>query len=218
MNTDGFTIRSINDNEINKAADLLSAAYYDDIFFKWCVDNDKDRLKIVADYYKVYLNSRGCIAHVAESHKKGIIGVSVWLPHDTDEDMYKEIELVAGANALQFRAVAEKSHKNEPSNGPFYQLVGFGVLKEEQGKGFGQALIKHYLDILDEAGIPTYLEASTPYYGGGVYGKFGYKPFGELMYFSDTAVLYPLYREANQALNAKRSIIGWGKHEWLNLF
>ena len=197
MNVYDFTVRPINVDEIDKVADLLATAYYHDLFFKWCVDNDEDRHKIVAGYYKVYLRSRGCVAHVAENPDMGIIGASVWLPHDFDASIEEEIERVVGAaNAPMFRAVAEKSHKNEPTDGPFYQLVGFGVLKELQGRGVGHALLKHHLDILDQAGIATYLEASTPYHGGGVYGKFGYKPFGELIVFTDTAVLYPLYRPA----------------------
>ena len=195
--THNFIVRDTSPNEIDIVANLLAKAYSRDIFFKWCVANDDERHKVVADYYKVYLRSRGCVSHVAESPDSGIIGATVWLPHDADTSLYEEIENVVGpANVPMFREVAERSHNNEPSDGPFYQLVGFGVLEECQGKGVGHALLKHHIDILDQAGIPTYLEASTPYHGGGVYGKFGYKQYGELMYFTDTAVLYPLYRPA----------------------
>ena len=197
LKTLDFIVRPISTAEIDQAADLLAAAYYHDVFFKWCVDSDEDRHKIVANYYKVYLRSRGCVTHVAENSDTSIIGASVWLPHDADASIYEEIENVVGAaNAPMFREVAERSHRNEPTDGPFYQLVGFGVLKEFQGRGVGHALLKYHTDILDQAGIPTYLEASTPYNGGGVYGKFNYKQFGELMFFTDTAVLYPLYRPA----------------------
>ena len=189
-------LRLIDSKEIDKVADLLATAYYDDIFFKWCVPNDNERQKVVSDYYKIYIGSRGCISHVAESIR-GIVGATVWLPHDTEEGIYKDIEKIAGKNAPQFTSVAEKSHKNEPKNS-FYQLVGFGVSKDNQGKGIGQELIKYHLNILDPLGIPTYLEASTPFHGDGIYGKFGYEPYGELMYFTNTAVLYPLYREAKK--------------------
>lgn len=192
-----FIVRPIRADEIDKAADLLATAYYDDIFFKWCVDRDEDHQQIVAEYYKVYLRSRGCMACVAESAEMGMIGASVWLPHDADASLHEDIERVVGAaNVPMFREVAERSHANEPANEPFYQLVGFGVLKEVQGRGVGHALLKHQLDIFDRAGVATYLEASTPYHGGGVYGKFGYQLFSELMVFTDTAVLYPLYRAA----------------------
>ena len=220
MKINGFTIRSIKVDEIDEVSELMAAAYYSDIFFKWCVDNDSDRCKIVSDYYKVYLRARGCVVHVAENSNGDIIGASVWLPHDTDASIYEEIEKVVGiANAPMFNAVAENSHMSEPPMRSFYQLVGFGVLAELRGAGVGYRLLKYHLDILDELGIPTYLEASTPYYGGGVYGKFGYRPVGELMVFSETAVLHPLWRHANtKAATAptslKNDMVRFGGLNW----
>jgi len=193
-----FTIRPLTAPDIEKAAALLANAYDKDIFFKWCVPQDEDRLKIVADYYKIYLRSKGCVAHAAVGANEEILGATVWLPHDADAGMYEEIEKAAGIYAPNFAAVADKSHANEPTEHPFYQLVGFGVSEKAQGRGIGQGLLKYHLDLLDERGIPTYLEASTPFYGGGVYGKFGYAPFGKLMHFTDEAILYPLYREAKK--------------------
>jgi len=214
-----FNIRPIKPEEIDTAAELLAAAYYDDIFFKWCVDDDSHRSKIVSEYYKIYLSSKGCVAHVAQSSDSDmeIVGVSVWLPRETEEGMYEAINNVVADYAPQFDAVANRSHMNEPITGPFYQLVGFGVAKKLQGIGLGHALLKYHIDILDKAGIPTYLEASTPYYGGGVYGKFGYKPFGELMVFTDTAVLYPLYRQAKEtSINKKTAFIYDESYFWHN--
>jgi len=204
-----ITVRPIRPKEINEMASLISAGYYDDIFFKWVVESDKDRHKIVTEYYKVYLNARGRMAYVAESAANGIVGASVWLPHDTDPSVYDEIDAAAGIYADRFRAVADWSHLSEPPMTPFYQLVGFATVKEAQGKGAGAAMLKYHLDIMDEMGISTYLEASTPYHGKGVYAKFGYQPVGELMVFTDTAVLYPLWRPAQ-----KRQQVSFGDYTW----
>ena len=195
-----YTVRPIKQDEIDKVADLLSAGYYDDIFFKWSVDDDTRRFKIVADYYRIYLRTAGCMAYVAEKPDKDLIGATVWLPHDTDPGAYDEINKVAGEFAPQFQAVGHKSHLSEPPTHPFYQLVGFVTLREYQKKGVGGAMLKYQLDILDKMGIPTYLEASTPYFGGGAYGKFGYQPIGELIVFTEAAVLYPLWRPVKSEL------------------
>ncbi|MCL2528595.1 MAG: GNAT family N-acetyltransferase [Defluviitaleaceae bacterium] len=199
MSTPDYIIRPINPSEISKIADLLSTGYYHDKFFKWSVDCDASRHKIVADYYKVYLSAVGCVSHVAVAPCGEIVGATVWLPHDTDAGIYDEIDKVVGEYAPQFRAVCDRSHDSEPPMAPFYQLVGFVVTGAVQGRGVGGALLKYHLDILDKKGIPTYLEASTPYFGGGVYGRFGYQQVGELMVFADTAVLYPLWRPAGGA-------------------
>ena len=222
-----FTVRPVRQDEIDKVADLLSTGYYDDIFFKWTVDDDALRFKIVADYYRAYLRTAGCMAYVAEKPDNDLIGATVWLPHDTDPGTYDEINEIAGKFAPQFQAVGHKSHLSEPPMQPFYQLVGFVTLREYQKKGVGGAMLKYQLDILDEKGIPTYLEASTPYFGGGAYGKFGYQPIGELIVFTETAVLYPLWRPVkskllesdvnDQARSCFSSKTNFGGHDFLVL-
>ena len=149
------------------------------------------------------------MSHVAEG-PDGIIGATVWLPHDVDASIYDDIDRAAGEYAQQFRAVADRSHDSEPPIGPFYQLVGFVVAAEARGLGIGGAMLKYHLDILDTQGIPTYLEASTPFFGGGVYGQFGYQQVGELMVFADTAVLYPLWRPAR----TPNPLMCFGGYNW----
>ena len=199
-----LNIRKMKPEEVNAVAAFFSAGYYDDIFFKWVVPPDDRRLEIVTNYYKAYLNARGAYAYVAEEN--GImVGATVWLPHDCDASLYDEIDAVTGEFAPNFRAVADASHENEPKNTAFTQLVGFVVDKKHRGRGFGKALLNAHLSAMDAQGIPTYLEASTPFHGGGVYGKFGFKLYSDLMVFSDTAVLYPLWRDV--ALSENKFLI-----------
>jgi len=188
------TVRPIKTEEIDRIASFIATGYNDDIFFKWCVNHDKDQHRIVTEYYKVYLAAKGCIAHIAENSSGELVGATVWLPHDVDASIYDGINEAVGIHADNFQEVADKSHANEPTDVPFYQLVAVVTDKKVRGQGIGAALLKHQIDYLDGLGISTYLEASTPYYGGGVYGKFGYQPFGELMVFAEDIVLYPLYR------------------------
>ena len=189
-----IAMRPVSVNEIPTLANFISTGYYHDKFFKWCVPDDSMRQKIVANYYEIYLSEAGCVADIAEDKSGTMIGATVWLPHDVGGGMYDEIDRIVGEFAPQFRAVSDASHANEPKDMAFYQLVGFVTAKEAQGQGVGTAMLKHNLDKFDAQGIPTYLEASTPYHGGGVYGRFGYRPFGELMVFNKNVILYPLWR------------------------
>ena len=167
-----INIRSIRPDELDFTASFISAGYFDDIFFKWVVPSDLERLSVVKNYYKEYLMAEGAHIYVAEEHGN-MVGASVWLPHDVDSSLYDKIDNAVGEFAPNFRAVADLSHENEPKNTAFTQLVGFVVDKSRRGRGIGVALMKAHLDIMDELKIPTYLEASTPFNGGGVYGKFG---------------------------------------------
>jgi len=204
-----YTIRPMRHEEIDEIANLIAAGYGDDIYFKWVVESDKDRHEIITNYYKAYFQAKGHVTHVAETPSKKIIGATLWLPHDMESSVYDEIDRVAGDYKDRFRAVSDNSHMSEPPMTPFYQLVGFVVVKEAQKQGIGAALLKHQIDHLDKLGIPTYLEASTPYYGGGAYGKFGYQPVGELMVFAENAVLYPLWRPASKAQQVEFGGFTW---------
>ena len=191
-----FKITTIKTKEIADVAEFISRGYFDDIFFHWVVPSDADRLKIITDYYIAYLSAPGCVSHIARSNEGELVGATVWLPHDVDASVYEEIDKCAGIYQSNFQEVADKSHANEPTEWPFYQLVAVVTKKEKQGLGIGGALLKEQIDHLDAIGVGTYLEASTPYHGGGVYGKFGYQFYSDLMNFADGIALYPLYRPA----------------------
>ena len=185
----------MNHNELENIAKFIARGYFDDIFFKWVVPSDTQRLVIVTEYYKVYLGAEGAHIYVAEANGV-VVGATVWLPHDVNPAIYDDIDTATGEYAPNFWAVADKSHESEPKNTPFSQLVGFVVDETQRNQGVGTTLLKAHLDIMDTQGIPTYLEASTPFNGGGVYGKFGYTQYKELLVFSPQAVLYPLWRPA----------------------
>ena len=192
-----FTIRTKRENEVEKIADFISRGYYDDIYFHWVVDDPADRHEIVKAYYIEYAGATGAVVHVAETDKGEMVGASVWLPHDLDQSVSKRVYEKAGKYAPQFKEVGKKSVAScPPIDEPYFELVAVVTAKHMRGKGVGAALLKYHLDILDEQNIPTYLEASTPYHGDGLYAKFGYQQCGELLVFTDTAVLYPLWRPA----------------------
>jgi len=199
------TIRRLKSEEISEVASFIATGYQDDIFFKWVVPNDEDRHGVVTEYYKIYLGATGAMAYVAENDQGITVGASVWLPHDVEVTIYEEIDRVAGIYAPQFQAVANASHDSVPAEGAFYELVGFVTRKDLQGQGIGYQLLKAHLDAMDAEGIPTYLEASTPFHERSVYRKFGYNHHGDTIVFEDDAAfLYPLYRPVKEVdSNAK---------------
>ena len=204
-----FKVRPIKDGEVEKIASFISGGYYDDVYFHWVVDKIEDRHDIVKAYYVEYASAPGAVVHVAENASGELIGPSVWLPHDLDPEVSKRVYEKAGEYAPQFKQVGHKSSNSCPDMEPFYELVAVVSAKTARGTGVGAALLKYHLDILDEKGIPTYLEASTPYHGDGVYAKFGYQQVSELLVFAPTAVLYPLWRPARPIHRANFAGATW---------
>ncbi|MCL2399049.1 MAG: GNAT family N-acetyltransferase [Defluviitaleaceae bacterium] len=229
INDREITIRSAEKEDIDKAADILGTSFYEDPFFVWAIETPSDRHKTVANYYRLYMNLGLDITHVAETPDKSIVGVSIWLPHDAkDSSIDEKVEHAVGEYASRFRIFGEKSHANEPPSAPYHQLLGFGVLPVAHGLGVGSALLKYHHNKLDKLGIPTYLEASTRYSAGGVYGRTGYQPIGEPIFLTEGVDLFPLWRpapEQAQALHAHEtdhddiysvvgSLIKFGRYDW----
>jgi len=181
--------------EIDDIAAFISAGYDDDIFFEWVVPSAERRHSVVKSYYAKYLSAKGAFVYIAEENGT-TVGAACWLPHDVDPTLYDKIDAATGEFAPNFRAVADASHANEPLAIAFTQLLGFVVDKMQRGRGIGTALLAAHLNEMDAKGEATYLEASTPFHGGGVYGKLGYKIYSDVMRFSPTAILWPLFREA----------------------
>lgn len=206
-----FNIRPIRKDEIEKVAEFIAGRYFDDIFFHWVVPEPADRIPTVKAYYVEYISCEGSVCHVAETDDGKLIGATVWLPDDLDPEVSQRIYRAVGKYAPNYKEISRQSYDSCPPMSPFYELVAVVSHKDMGGQGIGGALLKYHLDILDKKGISTYLEASTPYHGKGVYAKFGYQQCGELMHFSDTAVLYPLYRPAKKPFETME----YGGHPWL---
>ena len=208
-----FNIRPIAPDETEKVAEFIAGRYFDDTFFHWVVPEPADRIPTVKAYYIEYISCEGSVCHVAETNDGKLIGATVWLPDDLDPAVSERIYKAVGKYAPNYKEISRQSYDSCPPMSPFYELVAVVADKEMQGQGIGGALLKYHLDILDKAGISTYLEASTPYHGKGIYAKFGYQQCGELMHFSDTAILYPLWRPAKKPFE----VIEFGGYEWLIL-
>ena len=194
-----FKITAFKQENIEQVAAFIATGYENDLFFKWVVPDDDARHGIVTNYYKIYLKAERTMAHVAHDSSGNLVGATVWLHYDAEESIYDDINEAAGIYAKNFQAVADKSHANEPEDEPFYQLVAVVVDKTVQNKGIGAALLDKQIDFCDEWGYDTYLEASTPYIQDkGLYGKFSYQPYGEIMTFVEGVHLYPLRRSVQE--------------------
>ena len=195
-----YIIRPMQSGEIDAVANFIARGYLEDTYFHWVVNKPEDRIPTVSEYYKIYLGYNRAIVNVSvlqSGEKAGeIVGASIWMPHNTDPTLYDNIDSVVGAYAPNFRAVADWSHSNEPKGMPFYQLVAIVASPIMRGTGIGTTLLGYQIEKFDTQNIATYLEASTAFHGGGLYGKFGYSPFGNIKKFAENAILYPLFRNA----------------------
>lgn len=81
--------------------------------------------------------------------------------------------------------------------GECWYLPVIGVDPTHQGMGMGAALMKHALQIIDEAGQPAYLESSNPR-NISLYERHGFEAMGEIQ-FGRSPVITPMLRQPQAA-------------------
>ena len=95
----------------------------------------------------------------------GYEGVCFWLPPGVEADeqeLNQAIEkLVPSSLKDEVLAVFEAMDQCHPHEECWY-LPLIGVDPAYQGRGLGSILMKHVLNIIDQKGLPAYLESSNP--------------------------------------------------------
>jgi len=227
-----FSIRNAKHSDFDTAHAILHTCFSTDPAFSWFADDPAERYKLIGDFLVAYMKlglEQGTV-HLAESPETGIVGVSIWRPHDAeDEESDNELIRLAGSNVNRLLMQIEAVSKNYPPLTPYEVLMATVVHPSAQGRGIGSMLISHRLEELDRIEMPTYLEATTRRSAGGLYERFGYQPVGEPMRFLYGVEVFPMWRHArstifaphpdgttsnNEAYPDVGSIIQFGNHNW----
>lgn len=122
---------------------------------------------------------------------------AMWLPPGEQSDGDR-IEQILSASVEEermeeigaFFGQIEEVHPHEEH----WYLPMIAADPSQTGRGLGAALMKHALEIVDEAGLPAYLESSNPR-NISLYERHGFEVMGEIQAGS-SPVMTPMYRAA----------------------
>jgi GNAT superfamily N-acetyltransferase len=122
--------------------------------------------------------------------------VAVWLPRGAEPPPVPDLTpLPAELDRLRtFLTVSEQRH---PTGRAHLYLVFLGVLPQAQGRGHGGALLRDRLARADAAGLPAYLEASSPR-NLPLYERHGFRPDGDPISLPDGPQVWPMWREPHR--------------------
>ena len=129
---------------------------------------------------------------------EGVCGsASLWFPPGTappDEPMMAAVlEAVVPERLENVGKVFEAMSAYHPEE-PHWYLAMIGADAHFQGQGLGAALLKHTLQICDEAGDVAYLESSNPR-NISIYERHGFETMGEIR-IGACPVITPMLRPA----------------------
>lgn len=181
--------------DVDRLTGPLVLAFASDPMVRWMLP-DPDRF-LVHFPVIVQVHAMRVVEHGGAFHTPGFRAAALWYPPGVEVDG-AAIGAVFERSVAPDRAevVAEVFGRMAPHKpaGPHWYLRQVGVDPAAQGRGYGSLLLRAGLDACDRAGLPAYLEATTPA-NRRLYERFGFAADDEVQ-VADSPTLWPMTRPA----------------------
>jgi ribosomal protein S18 acetylase RimI-like enzyme len=158
-------IASLQDLDVVVA--ILVTAFYNDPTWSWAFPDPSLRAEQHGRLWGLFVE--GAMRYPWVWLTPGNTATSVWIPPDgTELSAGQEealeptiVEMLAtdAGPVLQALELFDRAH---PRDAPHFYLSLLGTSAEHRGRGHGLGLLAENLRLIDEAGMPAYLEASNP--------------------------------------------------------
>ena len=156
-------VKPVTQADETAAIDTIMLAFVADPMARWCWPDPHQYVVIMPPFTRAFA-SAGFTRNGA-FYTEGHVGAALWLPPGTapdDEAMGEMMErTIAASRRGEAMAVMEQMASHHP-DGPHWYLPLIGVDPAHQGKGHGDALMRHVLAQCDREHLPAYLESSNP--------------------------------------------------------
>ena len=183
------TVRRAQDAENAHVAAILTDAFVDEDGLNYWLKQGPAKDRVRKRFFDAAVRD---VVHprrelwVAESDGQQL-GAAIWLPPGAKAFDYSFIEelmltplllSIAGFTGMSRAMDLGKRLSQFHPHAPHAHLSFLGVHSSAQGRGVGSAILKHTLALVDEQGLPAYLEASIPR-NVALYQRHGFEITGE---------------------------------------
>jgi GNAT superfamily N-acetyltransferase len=193
------SIRRAGPAETGALAQVIADAFDDLPVCRWLVPDPRQRRRVLpADFH--ILVEHG-VEHGTVYTTGELDAVAVWysgapegVPDIPDYD--ERVARACGPYTERFRLLDDAMHGAHPVGRPHEHLAFLAVSPRAQGRGLGSAMLTLRHDILDERGVPAYLEASSPR-SRELYLRHGYADAGDPFAPKGVAdpMMWPMWRD-----------------------
>jgi GNAT superfamily N-acetyltransferase len=175
---------------------LIADAFFDLAPSRWLIGDPAARRQVFPGYFRL---------HVEHAIADGIVhttadraAVALWLPADADRpgDYDGRLAVRTGSAFPRIQAFDATLDRHHPADTPHEHLAILAVHPDRQERGIGSVLLRARHAALDRAGIPAYLEASSPR-ARDLYLRHGYVPRPDAPYHLPDGgpLMWPMWRE-----------------------
>ena len=175
-----FDIRSARPDEMPQVASTVVAAFITDPFARFVWPSPHEYLRAVPLFIREF--SGGSFERGSAYVSGDFCGAALWLPpgvHPDGDALEKVIRDTAQPEHLDdVLSTFEKMDQSHPQE-PHWYLTVIGVEANAQGRGLGEALMRHAVARCDEEQSLAYLESTGPR-GISLYERHGFEVIGEI--------------------------------------
>jgi ribosomal protein S18 acetylase RimI-like enzyme len=199
MTEPAVTARVASPEHSADVVEILVSAFYDDPTWSWAFPDPSRRAEQHRRWWGLFVD--GAIRFPWVWLTQVNTATSVWIPpNETDFSQEQEaavepllVELL-GSGASRVLRCVELFDQAHPRGVPHFYLSLLGTSTEHRGHGFGLRLMAENLRQIDDAGMPSYLEASNPA-NVPLYMRYGFEVLGSFTVPEGGPEVFTMWRD-----------------------
>jgi len=152
--------------EAERVTELFTLAFYEDPLWSWAFPDPDKRMEQHRAWWGLYMHS--AVPHEWVWATENGDAAALWIPPGTpelsDEDEAKAEPLIRdllGSHADNVLKLIDSFESHHPSQRRHYYLSLLATHPDHRGQGKGMGLLAANLTLIDEQGMPAYLESSN---------------------------------------------------------
>ena len=182
--------------DIGVLSQVIADAFFSLAVCRWLIPDGPARRAAFPGYFRLYLEHAIADGIVETTPERD--AAALWIPGDgptAPPDEYGgQLVALTGSHLGNFLAFDEALDRHHPSGAFHEHLAILAVRPDRQGQGTGTALLHARHAVLDDQGIPAYLEASDERTRR-LYLAHGYTDHGGPIELAEGVRMYPMWRE-----------------------
>ena len=189
-----INVKNVKATDQDNAIAAVVRAFSADPAARWMYPDSQQYLEYFPSFVKAFAGA--AFEHESADFVDGYSAAALWLPpgiHPDDDALFTLLRhSVPERDQADVFAVFEQMDANHPAE-PHWYLPMIGVDPEQQGRGYGSALLQHALARCDSEGQLAYLE-STSIKSLRLYERNGFELLGTIQVGSSPP-LFPMLRK-----------------------
>ncbi len=199
MTRTGDEPQVVTPEQADTAVRILVDSFYRDPLWSWAMPDDDRRRAQHRAVWRLFVEA--AVPHSSVWLSGNGAATALWIPPGaaelTDEQaaqfepMLVDLMGTGAARVLQTFDVLDQGH---PHDEPHFYLSLLGTDPARLGHGYGLGLLADTLRVVDEAGVPAYLEASNEA-NVPLYTRYGFRPRARLVMPDDGPDVVTMWRD-----------------------